>query len=293
MPANLYMDLLQYGQGTTMETLNLLASLFGLVALIALIWLVIRAFKRNFLWGLAVLLLSPITATLYGIIYWRDDKKPFLAYITSFTAAVGLGLYVFTAWGGWEVVGSGLAVNRGIHDKNLTQQQALAYMNSGLDFLENANPGEEDARTLELMRRFINQNESNMSDADRQKLQNEILDLMEKQDLSAQDREALEQMRAQVSASSSNNTITRKVKVVSKPDNYRMIYMPIELSEASDYVGKVVKVKRKNSTEQQVLLTRVSSAGLHFERRKYGGTFAFSYRNQDIEELKVPRQEVY
>jgi hypothetical protein len=32
---------------------------------------------------------------------------------------------------------------------------------------------------------------------------------------------------------------------------------------------------------------------MHFERRKYGGTFSFSYRNQDIEEIKVPQQQAY
>jgi hypothetical protein len=277
-----------------METLNMLASLFGVVAFIALIWLLVRAFKRHILWGLAVLLLSPITATLYGIIYWRDDKKPFLAYITSFTAAVGLGLYVFTAWGGWDVVRTSLAVNQGIHDKTLTEQQALAFMNSGIDFIENSNPGEEDMKKLELMRRFINQNEANMSDADRQKLQNEILDLMEKEDLSAQDREALEKMRAQITSTTPKDTaVTLHPKTVSRPAKTRLVYVPIKLSEAGDHVGKVVKVKRKNSSEQQVLLTRVSPGGVHFERRKYGGTFAFSYRNQDIEELRVPQHQVF
>jgi hypothetical protein len=276
-----------------MQTLNLLASLFGVVALIALIWLLVRAFKRSILWGLAVLLLSPITAILYGIIYWRDDKKPFLAYITSFSAAVGLSLYVFTAWGGWEVVRNGLAVNKGIHDQTLTQQQALAYMNSGLDFIENSGPGEDDMNKLELMRRFINQNEASLSDTDRQKLQQEIIDLMEKEDISVEDREALEQMQAQVSAATSGGTVQWKIKPVNRPQNLRLVYVPIDLSEADDYVGEVVKVKRKNSSEQQVKLTRVSPAGLHFERRKYGGTFAFSYRNQDIEELKVAQQQTY
>ncbi len=275
-----------------METLNLLASLLGLVALIALIWLLVRAFKRNILWGLAVLLLSPITAIIYGILYWRDDKKPFLAYITSFTAAVGLSLYVFTAWGGWEVVRTGLAVNQGIHDKNLTQQQALAYMNSGIDFIENSNPGEEDMNKLELMRRFINQNEANMSDADRQKLQNEILDLMEKEDLSAQDREALDKMRTQIGSTVTGSTAIPKTRAA-RPVKSRLVYVPIKLSEASDYIGQVVKVTRKDSTEQQVLLTRVSPAGMHFERRKYGGTFSFSYRSKDIEALKVPRNQAY
>jgi hypothetical protein len=277
-----------------METLNLLASLFGVVAFIALIWLLVRAFKRHILWGLAVLLLSPITAILYGIIYWRDDKKPFLAYITSFTAAVGLGLYVFTAWGGWDVVRTSLVVNQGIHDKTLTEQQALAFMNSGLDFIGNSNPGEEDMKKLELMRRFINQNEANMSDADRKKLQDEILDLMEKEDLSAQDRENLEKMRTQIaSATPENTTVTLHPKTATRPAKTRLVYVPIKLSEAGDHIGKVVKVKRKNSSEQQVLLTRVSPGGVHFERRKYGGTFAFSYRNQDIEELKVPQHQVY
>ncbi len=275
-----------------METLNLLASLFGVVAFIALIWLLVRAFKRSILWGLAVLLLSPITATIYGIIYWREDKQPFLAYITSFIAAVGLGLYVFTAWGGWEMVRTGLVVNQGIHDKSLTQEQALAYMNSGLDFIENSNPGEDDVKKLELMRRFINQNETTMSDADRQKLQKEILDLMEKEDLSAEDREALEKMRTQITSTATLDTASPKPRST-RPRKFNLVYVPIELSEAKDYIGKVVKVKRKNSTEQQVLLTRVSSAGMHFERRKYGGTFAFSYRNQDIEEIKVPQQQAY
>ena len=275
-----------------METLNLLASLFGVVAFIALIWLLVRAFKRHILWGLAVLLLSPITATVYGIIYWRDDKKPFLAYITSFTAAIALGLYVFTAWGGWEVVRTGLAVNQGIHDKTLTEQEALAYMNSGLDFIENSNPGQGDVEKIELMRRFINQNETNMSDTDRQKLQNEILDLMEKEDLSAQDRAALEKMRTQTASTAGASTASPKA-TATRPQKFNLVYVPIELGEAKEHVGKVVKVKRKNSSEQQVLLTRVSEAGMHFERRKYGGTFAFSYRYQDIEELMVPQQQAY
>lgn len=57
---------------------------FIFVALVGFIWLVVRAFKTRVWWGLAVLFLSPIGATIYAIKYWYEAKAPYLIYSIAF-----------------------------------------------------------------------------------------------------------------------------------------------------------------------------------------------------------------
>ena len=66
----------------------------GLVLLVANIWLIIIAFQRTVLWGLAVLLV-PFAALVFVIMYWHEAKKPFLI---SLAASIVMWISVFMAF---------------------------------------------------------------------------------------------------------------------------------------------------------------------------------------------------
>ncbi len=95
-----------------MNTLPLITQMFGLIALGALIWLTIRAFKTNSGWGFAVLLLSPFSATVFGVKHWKQQKEPFLLYITTFTATFALCTFLFAVSGGLELLGPSASIQR-------------------------------------------------------------------------------------------------------------------------------------------------------------------------------------
>jgi hypothetical protein len=286
-----------------MNTLLQVSLFFGLIALAALVWLIIRAFRKHTLWGIAVLLLSPFSALFFGIKYWRDEKQPFLAYMTSFATATGLALYVFTAWGGWEVARLALKVHSGIQAERLSQQDAFDFMHANLRFIEKASPDELDRRKVEVIREFLDQHESKLSGPDRAKLYADVVTLMDDQGLSTARYQDLENMRKQLAAKQVDSIPQEtQTPVAAAPEsnrriqsrrpsktkvNYRADYREIDISEAGKYIGKSFKVTRRNSEERQCRLIGRKPGKLVFEQRGGGGTFTFEYRYSDIEKLKL------
>jgi len=59
-----------------------------LVHLLINLWLIVSAFTRSVLWGILVLLFSPLAAIAYGITNFRDAKLPFLLYLASAVFAI-------------------------------------------------------------------------------------------------------------------------------------------------------------------------------------------------------------
>ncbi|MEJ2398236.1 MAG: hypothetical protein P8Z67_08310 [Gammaproteobacteria bacterium] len=51
---------------------------FSVLNLVGFLWLEIVAFKRGVVWGLLVVLLSPITAIVFSLVNWFEARKPFL-----------------------------------------------------------------------------------------------------------------------------------------------------------------------------------------------------------------------
>jgi hypothetical protein len=66
-----------------MKLLALLIPVICLVGFAAFVWLTVVAFKRSPLWGVLVLLLSPIAAVVFAVKHWQESKKPFLIYAGS------------------------------------------------------------------------------------------------------------------------------------------------------------------------------------------------------------------
>ena len=172
-----------------MTTLLHISQICALVALVTLLWLVVRAFRKHFLWGFAVLLLSPFSAVFFGIKHWKDAKQPFLAYLTSFGAAFGIGLYVFTAWGGWELARTAFTVHQGIKTQTLTERDAYAFMHANLQFIENASPDEYDRRKIDMIRTFISQHGQGMTDTGRKILRDDVTEFMQDDNLNKQQKQ--------------------------------------------------------------------------------------------------------
>jgi len=245
-----------------MEILKLLALACLLLSSITLIWLVIRAFKTNVGWGLAVLLLSPISATAFGVTHWRDEKLPFLAYITTFATAIALGLYLFTAWGGWDVVRSAQQVMQGESSQQVNSQNMLGFIKATLNFVENTGQNQ-----LQPAPELMPEAQPEMQD-----------------DKAGVTEAAVEEKIEHV-------RLNRKVKP--KVERYRLVYTPIKVSDAKNYIGATMKVTRRNVEEKEYRLVSASPSSMGFSQRNKYGSFSFTFKNREIEKIRVLIKQPY
>lgn len=58
-------------------------------SLVAFLWLAMTGFKRSALWGILVLLFSPISAVIFAMSNWFEARMPFLVYIVAFLLVCG------------------------------------------------------------------------------------------------------------------------------------------------------------------------------------------------------------
>jgi hypothetical protein len=250
-----------------MNILTQIALLSGLIAGISLLWLVGRAFGKHPGWGLAVLLLSPLAALLFGIRYWRDEKGPFLVHVGTLAVAATLGLYAFAAGGGWDEL------------RNVLRDPAPATLRSS-----GYTPGMTLVPTsLQVGAKPVIQAHEGVSTGNRPA----------KTRTASQDKTAPAANTDRQAESEPDMQKVSSAKPVEPKKTYRAAYVPVDPSMAGNYVGMTVKVKRLNRPEQDCVLRRVSPAALGFEQHTRGGTFSFEYRKSDIEKLRVLVKQTY
>jgi hypothetical protein len=250
-----------------MDNLTLLTQLSGVLTLLALLWLTVRAFRKHPVWGFLVLLLSPIGAAVFGINHWPDEKNPFLTYIATFSISVLLATYLFTSWGGWELIQAHKRVQEGMQTHSLSREDATAYIHTSLTFSERSGLDPEDHQQYNAMRRHLAQ----LDEAEQAKALQEAAK-------AARAREEL-----------SRTTISKKVQP--EQENYRLEYKPIPVSDARHYVGSTVKIVRKGVLEKEYRLTGASGNRLHLAQRNSSGSYSFSYSTRDIEKIRVLTRE--
>ena len=248
-----------------MNILSQIALLAGLIAGISLIWLAGRAFGKHMAWGLVVLFLSPLAAVFFGIRYWRDEKGPFLVYLTTFSLAMTLGLYVFTVQGGWDAVRTALHNQQHIDLRIPGGNGKMSFVHTSLNSAAETpvRNGKAAARPEQTVPVPTENAESQTSTGD------------------------------QVTPEAGMPLVT-SAKPTAAKKRYRASYVAIPPSLADDYIGMTVKVKRMNRPEQDCVLRSVTPAGLGFEQHvRGGGTFSFKYRQSDIEKLRVLVKQAY
>lgn len=248
-----------------MEFLPLIAQLIALTATAALIWLVVRAFRKHPGWGFAVLLLSPPGAMAFGIKYWQEEKQAFLAYITSFCTAVLLGAYLFVTWGGADMLRGVRLDHQDIQSRTPSEADAADFMHTNLHLIENASAGQTEA--------------ANQEPAGEPPV--------------AQAVTMADETRMPEQAPEAEQPAEEKVEKKSKPVRTRLAYVPVMVSDAGKFVGHTVKVKRRNVPEKEYRLTGVAPQYLEFSQKTGGGSYSFQYKETDIEKIRVLVRQPY
>jgi len=252
-----------------MDILLLLTQLSGVMTLLTLLWLSIHAFRKHAGWGLLVLLLSPIGASIFGINHWDSEKKLFIAYITSVALSLALAFYLFSSWGGWELVQAYNRVQEGMQARNLSREDATAFIHTSMEFSQRSGLPAEDQQQVIAVRRHLEQ-----------------LDELER---AAAAKQAAEEAAAAAAAAAREKltlaAISKKVSPGQK--HYRLEYKPIPVADAKNFVGYTVKVTRKGVQEKEYPLTGATGSRLHFAQRNTSGSYSFSYNTRDIEKIRV------
>ena len=249
-----------------MNSLPLITQIAAACSLLALGWLTVRAFSKKPAWGLAVMLLSPVGATFFGLKYWDEEKKAFLAYLVTFAVTAALAVTLFTAWGGWDLLRATYQVNNGINSRMLTTQDAEYFVKANTSFNEKSGLNIQDTYRMEKAR-------NQLAIEAEEKVARELADSKPAED--------------------NLDMANISKKVVSKKEHYRLVYIPIKVADAKNYVGSTVKVTRKNVPEKEYRLIGSSGRKLEFSQRAGKGSFSFHYSTSDIEKIRVLTKQLY
>ena len=249
-----------------MNSLPLITQIAAACSLLALVWLTVRAFSKKPAWGLAVMLLSPVGATFFGLKYWDEEKKAFLAYLVTFAVTAALAVTLFTAWGGWDLLRATYQVNNGINSRMLTTQDAEYFVKANTSFNEKSGLNIQDTYRMEKAR-------NQLAIEAEEKVARELADSKPAED--------------------NLDMANISKKVVSKKEHYRLVYIPIKVADAKNYVGSTVKVTRKNVPEKEYRLIGSSGRKLEFSQRAGKGSFSFHYSTSDIEKIRVLTKQLY
>ena len=282
---------------------------FALATLVMLLWLTVCAFRKHALWGLTVLLFSPVSAIAFGIRHWREARIPFIAFSASLLSVVSLSVYLLHTSGTWEMAQTSMHIHRAILSKHLTDQDALRFVPANLVRFNELSAEQRSQGKLDLMTSFIDSYEPALTDADRDEISLVISRLMYGSTMTHTQKQELRQLRDRVELTlpvtpaekapieeqnaSTVERFTRPSKHKPPRQNYRLEYLPIKPGEARDFVGKMFKVTRTDGIEKQYKLVGGSPGALRFERRIPGGRYSFEYKYQDIEKLRILAQVIY
>ena len=241
-----------------METLALLASLVGIVLLASYIWLAVVAFKRRILWGVGVLLLSPITAIIFAFKYWLEAKKAFLVYIVSFTLYFAYTGYLFVHLGGPEMLDMADRIEQG----QLTEEDAMDFMQNTIDRMETSG----------------------------------LLDAQEKQDL-VEMQKIFNELKGDYPDSQANVTKSSTTEVTSttsvpapqtRPyERPRLTYQDVALSELATFINMPIRVFDRQGREHNVTFLGMENGSLKLRKSLAGGTFDFALSNAKIERVQA------
>lgn len=246
-----------------MNPIDVAAQVSAVVTLLALCWLTLRAFGKHAGWGLAVLFMSPLGAFAFGHRYWHEVRKPLMVYTGALFVTLCLALYLFSSWGGWDLLQTGMRVHQGMQANTLATRDASNFLKARLTFANRSGLELRNISTVEFARRQI------------------IREALE-----AEREAAAAAVNVEPAGEETWHDMRRKVKSYDNSGS-RVAYIPVDVKDAHKYIGATVKVTRKNVVEKEYRLTGVSGNRLQFAQRNRSGNFSFSFRSRDIEKLRV------
>ncbi len=241
-----------------MTAVALITLLVSLLALGSFIWLVVIAFKQRVLWGVLVLLLSPIAAVVFGITCWRAAKKPFLAYLVSLVAGVGAAGYAFVALGGSQMVDVAQRVEQGQY----SEQEAMAFIEQTMGDMEDSGMlSDEDQRELDRMQEMFEEiKQGSESPAIGHYEENEPPE---------------------------DITATEEVEPEPETAAVRYAYRDVDVAELVPYVRNPVKVTTRDGRQHQAILLSMNADRITLQKKISGGKFDFEILTSKIARIQV------
>jgi hypothetical protein len=243
------------------ETLALLASLVGVVLLISYIWLAVVAFRRRILWGVLVLLFSPITAIIFAIKYWVEARQPFLVYMVSSTLIFAYFGYMFVHMGGPEMLEMADRMEQG----EFTEAEAFDFMQNTMDRMETSG----------------------------------LLDAQEQQDL-AQMQTVLDEIKGDFEPAREDSgnpveaapVLLRPIK--NRPYPYQrpsMTFQDVPLSKLTALINAPIRVFDRQGREHNVTLLGMENGDLKLRKNIAGGTFDFGLPSDNVQRIQALEPE--
>ena len=257
----------------------------------------------------------PIAASVYARKYWIEVKKPFLVYITSFTLSAVLGLYVFSASGGWTMLRASQDIAQGIAQQNLTEADALKFMNSNLDMIESSGLSKEEQKKMEFMRAFLKKAEGGFTEQEQGEVQKDYQGMTNPSDTSkvtpgtGKKSESNNKQPVSREASlkgtpvdqSDGSTKPEEINAIQIRDSAAQVTMiqfshsgsngmSVEsdaLAQAKGWIGRFIQVTPKKGVQQQGVLIGVSGNGLRLLKDMVAGSISLPFKDHEIESIQL------
>lgn len=241
-----------------MAFLGILATVCWVAAFAGFVWLVVVAFNRSALWGVLVLLLSPITAIVYAVKFWDESKKPFMVYMGSSLAATALFMATIAAIGGAVMKEAALQMDQ------LEQQAAQDPGNSGAP--DAPAPASMDPIQQALSRL---EQEPTLSDGEPSPSALSVLDIHGAE--GGEDSWAL-----------LDDDDTEPAPKKPRPRNG-----VVQLGEAKLYIGEHFEIVTKGGREYQGRLVHAEGGELRLSRGMMAGSFTIDLKQSDVKSLRI------
>lgn len=250
-----------------MNLLVLLMPVLGLAALAAFIWLVVVAFQRSAMWGVLVLLFSPITAIVFAVMYWDDSKKPFLAYVGSCAA--------------WIAAFTIVAVSVTAPMVKMAQEMGEVTSEQAAAFIQEQNAASQEGSTPPST-----DNEDEMRQMLRQITQQANAD--------AEASSTVPTYKLGATGSSGSTGKTTKATVETEPTKKttarRAVRDLIHVWEIGNHVGERVRVTTTDGNEFVGVFRGQTGSELRFEKRLTSGTIDVFVDRSEVSSLHRVRR---
>ncbi len=301
-----------------LESLYLIMLIVSLLSLVAFGFVLVPAFKKSVLWGLAVLLIPLFGFLVFAIKFWAEVKKPVLAYLATIVLQLGVVGVMFTELGGMEAI----TVAQGIQDGTLTEQEAAQFMVASMAGMEKmGGPGKE--QMLAEMRQDPNVTPEQMAQAEQlfsqmEKLAAGEIQSMEEGWVNSEDQPKVESSskihlkpEGVVEAHSEEVSVDAMVEVVAPeetevevataaaevapapevaspmPVNAKPAEVHIGFNQARDHIGKDVLLTTVEGIQREGIIVAVSSEVIEIERREFSGAMSYKINVAKIKDMQL------
>ena len=287
-----------------METNFLFIFIALFLHFIAFVWLVITAFKRSVVWGLAVfflsLLIAPIPAIVFAVTNWFDAKKPFLAYLLTMIL-VFVPLVMMSNSVDQEFM---LRLQEKVESGEIKESEMMEYINNPelLDELDQQAEGlADDGVVLNEQGEPI----PNTPDGKSGEEWEDIKPVVEDPDKPGADKPADAKATAEKSGKEEPEVIVEEEEYSDypkrgqvKPDPLVTKRKPapkdsvkVSVSKIGNYKGRYFIITTKSGSQHRGILKKITKSRIVLERKIYGGTFTYKILKSKIKRVDMLKKE--